>query len=101
MTGNKRYAPMPDVPTLSEAGLNVSTIVGYGLVAPAGTPEPALAKLKQGISNMMKDQAVTARLRELGYETDLQLGDAYRDFILRDLEQWRSVAKAANISLDK
>jgi tripartite-type tricarboxylate transporter receptor subunit TctC len=101
VTGNKRYAPMPDVPTLKEAGLNVSTIVGYGLVAPAGTPEPALAKLKQSISNMMKDQAVIARLNDLGYETELQLGDAYRDFILKDLEQWRSVAKAANISLDK
>ncbi len=101
MTGNKRYAPMPDVPTLKEAGLNVSTIVGYGLSAPAGTPEPILAKLKQGVSNMMKDQAVTARLRELGYETDQQLGDAYRDFVLKDLEQWRRVAKAANISIDK
>jgi tripartite-type tricarboxylate transporter receptor subunit TctC len=101
VTGNKPYAPMQDVPTLREAGLNVSTIVGYGLVAPAGTPEPVLAKLKQGISNMMKDQALIARLRELGYETELQLGDAYRDFILKDLEQWRGVAKAANISLDK
>ena len=101
MTGNKRYAPMPDVPTLKEAGLNVSTIVAYGLSAPAGTPEPILAKLKQGIANMMKDQAVITRLNELGYETELQLGDAYRDFILKDLEQWRSVAKAANISIDK
>jgi tripartite-type tricarboxylate transporter receptor subunit TctC len=101
VTGNKRYAAMPDVPTLKEAGLNVSTIVGYGLSAPAGTPEPVLTKLKQGISNMMKDKALIARLSELGYETDLQLGDAYRDFILKDLEQWRGVAKAANISIDK
>jgi len=29
VTGNKRYAAMPDVPTLKEAGLNVSAIVGY------------------------------------------------------------------------
>jgi tripartite-type tricarboxylate transporter receptor subunit TctC len=101
MTGNKRYAPMPDVPTLKEAGLNVSTIVGYGMSAPAGTPEPVLAKLKQSIANMTKEQAFTARMTELGYETELQLGNAYRDFILKDLEQWRSVAKAANISLDK
>ena len=70
VTGNKRYAAMPDVPTLKEAGLNVSTIVGYGLSAPAGTPEPVLTKLKQGISNMMKDKALIARLSELGYETD-------------------------------
>ena len=36
MTGNKRYAAMPDVPTLKEAGLNVSTIVGYGLERAGG-----------------------------------------------------------------
>jgi tripartite-type tricarboxylate transporter receptor subunit TctC len=100
VTGNKRYAAMPDVPTLKEAGLNVSTIVGYGMTAPAGTPEPVLAKLRQGISNMMKDKNLLARMSELGYETDLQLGDAYRNFIVKDLEQWRSVAKAAKISID-
>ena len=49
VTGNKRYAAIPEVPTLKEAGLNVSTIVGYGLSAPAGTPETVLARLKQGI----------------------------------------------------
>ncbi len=101
VTGNKRYAAMPNVPTLKEMGLNVSTIVGYGLSAPAGTPEPVLAKLRQGISNIMMDKALIARLGEMGYETDLQLGDAYRQFILKDLEQWRSVAKAANIKIDK
>ena len=101
VTGNKRYAAMPNVPTLKEMGLNVSTIVGYGLCATAGTPEPVLAKLRQGISNIMMDKALIARLGEMGYETDLQLGDAYREFILKDLEQWRSVAKAANIKIDK
>ena len=79
----------------------MSTIVGYGLSAPAGTPETILVRLKQRIADMMKDKALIARLSELGYETDLQLGDAYRDFILKDLEQWRQVAKAANIKIDK
>jgi hypothetical protein len=37
----------------------------------------------------------------MGYETDLLIGDAYRDFIVNDLAQWRSVAKAANIKIDK
>ena len=100
VTGDKRYAAMPDVPTLKELGLNVSTIVGYGMTAPAGTPEPVVAKLKQTISDMMKDKALIARLTELGYETDLQLGDAYRAFIVKDLDQWRTVAKAAKIRID-
>jgi tripartite-type tricarboxylate transporter receptor subunit TctC len=99
-TGTKRYAGLPNVPTLRESGLNVTTIVGYGLSAPAGTPEPVVARLKQGIREMLDDKAVADRLRGLGYETDLQIGDAYKDFIVKDLAQWRSVAKAANIKID-
>ena len=101
VTGKKRYPLLPDVPTLQELGLNVTTIVGYGLSAPAGTPEPTLARLKQTITAMMNDKAIIERLHGLGYETDLQIGDAYKEFIVKDLEQWRSVAKAANIKIDK
>ncbi|MBX9842262.1 MAG: tripartite tricarboxylate transporter substrate binding protein [Xanthobacteraceae bacterium] len=100
VTGNKRSPALPDVPTLKEVGLNISSIVGYGMVAPAGTPDPVVARLKEGISKMMQDKGVNARMSELGYEVELQLGDAYRDFIVKDLEQWRGVAKAAKISID-
>jgi tripartite-type tricarboxylate transporter receptor subunit TctC len=49
---------------------------------------------------MIEDKAVVERLRVLGYESDHLIGDAYRDFIVKDLEQWRAVAKAANIKID-
>ena len=39
------------------------------------------------------------RLRTLGYPASYLDGDAYRDTILKDLEQWRGVAKAANIEI--
>jgi tripartite-type tricarboxylate transporter receptor subunit TctC len=99
-SGTKRYAGLADVPTLREQGLNVTTIVGYGLSAPAGTPEPIVTRLKQAVQKMIDDKAVAERLRGLGYETDLQMGDAYKNFIIKDLAQWREVAKAANIKID-
>jgi tripartite-type tricarboxylate transporter receptor subunit TctC len=100
ISGTKRFAGLPDVPTLREQGLNVTTIVGYGLSAPAGTPEPIVARLKKGIQQMLDDKAVAERLRGLGYETELQMGDAYKDFIVKDLAQWKSVAQAARIKID-
>jgi tripartite-type tricarboxylate transporter receptor subunit TctC len=100
LTGKKRASVLPDVPTLLEQGLKVTTIVGYGLSAPAITPEPIQARLKKAISEMVADKDVAAHLIGLGYETDLQLGDAYKDFIVSDLAQWRAVAKAANIKID-
>jgi tripartite-type tricarboxylate transporter receptor subunit TctC len=100
LTGRKRSAVLPDVPTLQQSGLNVTAIVGYGLSAPAGTPEPIQARLKKAITEMIADKEVADRLSGLGYEPDLQIGDAYKDFIIKDLEQWRAVAKAANIRIE-
>jgi tripartite-type tricarboxylate transporter receptor subunit TctC len=100
VTGKTRHPLLPDVPTLQETGLNVTTIVSYGLSAPTGTPEPILAKLRKVMTEMIEDKAVVERLRVIGYESDHLIGDAYRDFIVKDLEQWRAVAKAANIKID-
>ena len=100
VTGKTRHPVLPAVPTVQEAGLNVTTIVGYGLSAPAGTPEPILARLRKVMTEMIEDKAVVERLRVLGYEADRLIGDAYRDFIVKDLEQWRAVAKAANIKIE-
>jgi len=100
VTGKTRHPLLPDVPTLQEAGLNVTTIVSYGLSAPTGTPEAILARLRKVMMEMIEDKAVVERLRVLGYESDHLIGDAYRDFIVKDLEQWRAVAKAANIKIE-
>ena len=101
--GDGQDPPLRCCPTcraLQEAGLNVTTIVSYGLSAPAGTPEPILARLRKVMTEMIEDKAVVERLRVLGYESDHLIGDAYRDFIVKDLEQWRGVAKAANIKIE-
>jgi tripartite-type tricarboxylate transporter receptor subunit TctC len=100
VTGKTRHPLLPDVPTLQETGLNVTTIVSHGLSAPTGTPESILAKLRKVMTEMIEDKAVVERLRVIGYESDHLIGDAYRDFIVKDLEQWRAVAKAANIKIE-
>jgi tripartite-type tricarboxylate transporter receptor subunit TctC len=100
VTGKTRHPLLPDVPTLQETGLNVTTIVSYGLSAPTGTPEPILAWLRKAMTELIEDKAVVERLRGLGYESDHLIGDAYRDFVVKDLEQWRAVAKAANIKIE-
>jgi tripartite-type tricarboxylate transporter receptor subunit TctC len=88
---------LPDVPTLTELGLPVTVQVFFGLLAPAHTPEPIVARLRKEIAEIAKEPAVIERLRTLGYPADYVPGDAYKDLILKDLEQWRVVAKAANI----
>ena len=99
ITGPVRDALLPDVPTLRESGLPVTTQVFFGLLAPSGTPEPIIARLRKEVGEIAKDPAVVDRLRTLGYPAGYLDGPAYRDTILKDLEQWRGVAKAANIEI--
>ncbi len=100
VTSPKRSPVLPDVPTLQEAGLAVTAVVAYGLTAPARTPEPVLARLRQAVLEVTRDKAVADHFGALGIELTPLIGDAYRDFILKDLEQWRGVAKAANVRIE-
>ena len=99
ITGPSRDPLLPDVPTLQELGLPVTTQVFFGLLAPAGTPEPIVTRLRKEVGEIANDAAVVERLRTLGYPPAYLDGSAYRDTILKDLEQWRAVAKAANIQI--
>jgi tripartite-type tricarboxylate transporter receptor subunit TctC len=98
-TGKVRHPLFPNVPTLEEAGLNVVVVVWYGILAPAGTPQPVLARLRSEVADMLKDTQVTARLDALGYQISYLAGDGFRDYIASDLEQWRNVARTANVKL--
>ena len=99
-TGATRSWLFPEVPTVEQTGLrNASTVIFYGLLAPAGTPDAIVARLRKETGEMAKDSGFIEKLRAAGYQPEYIPGDAYRDFILKDLEQWRGVAKAANISI--
>ncbi len=101
VTGKERHPLYPDAPTLEEAGIaNLSVVLWYGVMAPAGTPEPVLARLRKEIGEMLKDPKVVERLRGLGYQPAYLAGAEFRDFVVKDLDQWKAVAKAANIVLE-
>ncbi len=100
-TGEKRSRVLPDVPTLREVGVNGTAVICYGLLAPAKTDPQIVARLRGTLSDMMRDQAFTDRLYALGFEVRPLIGDDYRDFIVKDLDKWRAVAKAGNIKIEK
>src|SRR5262245_25425919 len=100
VSSKKRSRVLPNVPTLEESGLPVSAVVAYGLTAPARTPPSIVARLRTAMGELMKDKSFTDRFEEFGFELDPLIGDAYRDFIVKDLEQWRGVANAAAIKID-
>jgi tripartite-type tricarboxylate transporter receptor subunit TctC len=99
-TGTERHPLFPDLPTLTEAGLPVTVVVWYGILAPANTPEPVLAKLRTEVGEGLKDPKVQQRLTQLGYQVSYLPGDEFKAFVTKDGDQWKTVAKTAKISLD-
>jgi tripartite-type tricarboxylate transporter receptor subunit TctC len=99
LTGTARDPLVPNIPTLQEAGVPVTVQVFFGLLAPKNTPEPIVVRLRKEIAEIAKEPAVIERLQTLGYPVAYLDGNSYRDTILKDLELWRGVAKAANIKI--
>ena len=101
VTTRKRSALLPTVPSLAELGLtdyDVSTFTG--LVAAAGTPRPVLDKLAAALARVLAQPAIRERFVALGVEmieSDARTFDAY---VKKDFENWRAVARDANISLE-
>ena len=72
--GDKRLASLPEVPTLTEAGFSVVFFQWAALFAPAGTPEPVLAKLREAARAAATDPRFVAALATV--ETPIQYLDA-------------------------
>jgi len=72
--GDSRLASLPDVPTLSEAGFDAVFFQWSALFAPAGTPAPVIAKLREAARAVVADPNFTAAMATV--ETPVQYLDA-------------------------
>jgi tripartite-type tricarboxylate transporter receptor subunit TctC len=95
VTGERRSAMLPDVPTTTEAGLpDFKLTVWYGLSAPKGTPAPIVAKLNQALATAMDDPIVVKRFADLGYEVappQQRSPAAFDEFMRKEVDLWARV----------
>lgn len=101
VTTQQRAAALPNVPTLEELGYKgyqASTLLG--LLAPAGTPKPVIAKLNAGVRKIMDSPAVAERFRGLGANPGASSPEEFTARIRDELEQWRSLVKQLNLKFE-
>ena len=102
VTGKQRVAILPDVPTIAESGLpEFETLQWYGVVAPAGTPAPIIARLHAELLKAARAPVFVERLAAAGMDvvTSPQPED-YARFIRADMAKWPAVVKAAGAKVD-
>jgi len=101
VTSPQRLPMLPDVPTVAESGLPGYDSTGwFGVVAPADTPAPVIARLNAEIVAALNDEQVKAAMRNLGVEPAPGTPKAFDDYIRAETRKWAQVIKTAGIKLD-
>jgi len=99
--GATRPSALPNVPTVAEQGLpGFDASSWYGLVAPAKTPEPVLAKLREEVAKALKAPDMISRIRELGSEPGTAFGDDFAAFLAAETKKWAEVIRASGAKAD-
>ena len=99
--GAKRPSALPDVPTIAEQGLaGFDASSWYGLVAPARTPEPVLAKLRDEVAKALKAPDMIARIHELGSEPGTVFGSDFGAFMAEETRKWADVIRTSGAKAD-
>src|SRR5688572_10845250 len=99
--GSKRIAAMPEVPTFAEGGVSGAEANNWwGILAPAGTPPAAIARLQQAIGATL-DSAETRKRFELEGAEVLRLdGKQFGELLASETARWTQVVKQAGIKAE-
>jgi tripartite-type tricarboxylate transporter receptor subunit TctC len=101
VTTAKRSLVLPDVPTISEAGLPGYEVNSwYGVYLPAGTPQKIVTQLNQDIVQILRLPDVQARLASLGAEVVGSTEEQFTAFTKAEIDKWAKVVTASGARVD-
>lgn len=101
VTGARRSALLPDLPTLQEAGLAGYDISAWmGAFAPTGTPAEATDRMGSAIRQVLGEAALAARLGELGFEPTPGDEATLAAFAEAERLRWKEIVAAAAITVE-
>ncbi len=93
----KRLKSLPDVPAMAEALPGFGMVGWYGVVGPANMPKAIVGKIHAQTVALVKSPAFIKRMTALGSEMVGSEPEAFRQFMLADLNKWSDLVKRAGI----
>jgi len=93
-TGAARSAVLPDVPTVTEAGVaGYKATIWLGLMAPAGTPKPIIDKLNAAVNAFVKKPEIVKLWKDQGALPMSMSTEEFDKFLRGDIAKWAEVVK--------
>jgi tripartite-type tricarboxylate transporter receptor subunit TctC len=100
VSGAKRSAAAPDVPTVAESGVpGYAFDVWYGMLFPAGTPRAIVGRANAEINNVLKSPALAQRFAAVGLEPAGSTPEEFAKMIRSEMAKWRKVVREAKIQV--
>ena len=100
VTGLKRSAVMPNLPTVAETLPGFEITTWNGLMAPAATPKDIVARLNAEIVKLLKAPATAKRMSDLGLDTIASTPEQFAEHLRRETEKWAKVVKASGARIE-
>jgi tripartite-type tricarboxylate transporter receptor subunit TctC len=101
ITSAERSPVMPDVPTVSEAGVKGYAAVGWqGVMVRSGAPAAIVSRLNAEINKVLKDPAVRDMLSSRGMQVIGGSADAFGTFVREDTERWKAAVAASGAKIE-
>ncbi|QIL80722.1 tripartite tricarboxylate transporter substrate binding protein [Diaphorobacter sp. HDW4A] len=101
VASQKRIPALPDVPTFAELGVpNFNASAWYGIMAPAGTPEPIITKLNVTINKILKEPAIIKRLHDFGAVVEGGSAPQFKDFALSEIDRYAKIVKESGATVE-
>jgi tripartite-type tricarboxylate transporter receptor subunit TctC len=100
LTG-QRMPQLPEVPTMAERGLpDLQVVTWNGLVAPAGTPGPIVARLNAAINDALKTPAIRETLLKFGSEPLGGTPQEFAAFVASESKKWAEIIRLAGVKIE-
>jgi tripartite-type tricarboxylate transporter receptor subunit TctC len=100
VSGTGRVDAFPDLPTMQEQGVDITSTGWFGLCTPAGVPEPILAKLDTELQAIVRDPALAGRLSASGAIPRAMGRAEFATYMAAESAKWRVVVEAVGARVD-
>jgi tripartite-type tricarboxylate transporter receptor subunit TctC len=101
VTSASRWANLPDVPTMAEAGVpGFTSEVWFGLFAPAGTAREVIERLHAALVEAAAAEDIRTRLAAEGFTVTTDTPDEFRAFISTEITKWADVIRRSGAHVD-
>jgi len=101
VTGSRRAAALPNVPTIAESGVPEYSVEGwYGIFGPGKIPADVVRKLSQDIAEVMKRPDVVSYFNGEGLDVTVRSSEEFSQYLRSELKTWGPVIRDAKLRVD-